>query len=521
MAPRTLSARISAFFAKQQWWILPACFYLSLTMTIASVVLCRVRGFAGMELTYTFSIGADLFSMVVGTVLLFSCVKNKDGIGEHTRTFILLITMTVSVLFSDILCWLVQGVPEMRVWNIVVNVINYTNAGLLIFFFWRYTRAALELDSPLMQAANIVMNILLVPTILACLVNFFYPLYFSVDAAGVYTRGALFPYSQIYLGVGLLIVIVGFFVSKVPIRERLIVASFVMIPVLHQLVTLYTFGISTQYAAMMASIVLIYGVLFSEKSKSYAATNRDLNTASAIQSGMLPSKFPAFPDHTEFDIFASMNPAKEVGGDFYDFFLIDEDHLALVIADVSGKGIPAALFMMASKILLKNCAMTGASPDAVMQKVNDQVCSNNQLEMFVTVWFGVLDLNTGVIQAVNAGHEYPAIKSPDGRFELLKDKHGFVVGGMEGVRYRQYEIQLQPGSKLFLYTDGVPEATDENDVLFGTDRMIEALNENADGTPQDILETVDDSVRQFVKEAPQFDDLTMLCIAFKGRESAK
>ena len=521
MATRNLAARISAFFAKQQKWILPACFYLSLAFTIGVIVLCRVRGFIGMETTYTFSLGADIIAMLLGTVLLYSCVKNKDGIGENTRTFILLITMTVSVLFSDACSWLVQGIPTLRVWNIVVNVVNYTNAAMLIFFFWRYTRTALELNGTFMQICNIVLNVLLIPTILACLVNFFYPLYFSVDSLGVYRRSALFGYSQIYLAVGLLIVIIGFFVSKVSIKERLTIASFIMIPVLNQLVTMYTFGLTTQYAAMMISIVLIYAVLFSERAQKYAATNRDLNTASAIQSGMLPNRFPAFPEHSEFDIHASMNPAKEVGGDFYDFFLIDDDHLGLVMADVSGKGVPAALFMMASKILLKIYASSGDAPETILRKVNDQVCSNNQLEMFVTVWFGVLDLNTGVITAVNAGHEYPVIRHPDGRFELLKDKHGFVVGGMAGVRYKQYEIPLEPGSKLFLYTDGVPEATNEENELFGTDRMLEALNSAADGTPREILESVNESVQAFVKEAPQFDDLTMLCVTYHGRKNTK
>ena len=197
-----------------------------------------------------------------------------------------------------------------------------------------------------------------------------------------------------------------------------------------------------------------------------------------------------------------MNPAKEVGGDFYDFFLIDDTHLGLVMADVSGKGIPAALFMMVSKILIQNIAMMGNSPAEVLQYVNNQLCTNNPEEMFVTVWYGCLDLETGVLEAANAGHEYPILKNADGSFELFKDKHGFVIGGMEGVKYKQYEMQMQPGSKLFIYTDGVPEATNAANEMFGTERLVHALRMAENKTPKQILEQVDSIVKDFVKDAP-------------------
>ena len=242
----------------------------------------------------------------------------------------------------------------------------------------------------------------------------------------------------------------------------------------------------------------------------------ELALATRIQADMLPNIFPAFPERPEFDIYASMDPAKEVGGDFYDFFLIDETHLGLVMADVSGKGVPAALFMMISKILVQNFAMTGRSPAETLKAVNDQICSNNREEMFVTVWFGVLDTETGTITAANAGHEYPAMMQSGGKFELLKDKHGFVIGGMEGMRYKEYELTLSPGSKLFLYTDGVPEATNAENELFGTDQMLLALNEEPDAGPEQILRHVRQAVDGFAQEAEQFDDLTMLCLEYRG-----
>jgi sigma-B regulation protein RsbU (phosphoserine phosphatase) len=243
----------------------------------------------------------------------------------------------------------------------------------------------------------------------------------------------------------------------------------------------------------------------------------ELHMANQIQEGMLPSIFPPYPDRSEFDLYATMNPAKEVGGDFYDFFLIDEDHLALVMADVSGKGVPAALFMMVSKALLKNSAMMGKSPAEILSTVNDTICSNNKMQMFVTVWMGILEISTGRITAANAGHEYPAICQNGGAFALYKDRHGFVVGGMEGMRYKEYELTLSPGDRLFLYTDGVPEATDADEALFGTERMIAALNDAPNGSPGDVLAAVQKSVDAFVGDAEQFDDLTMLCLTYRGK----
>ena len=242
----------------------------------------------------------------------------------------------------------------------------------------------------------------------------------------------------------------------------------------------------------------------------------ELSLATRIQAAMLPHIFPPFPDRKEFDLYASMDPAREVGGDFYDYFLIDEDHLCLIMADVSGKGVPAALFMMACKIILDSCAMLGQSAADILTKTNEAICSNNQEEMFVTVWLGILEISTGKLTAANAGHEYPALKRPGEDFALLKEKHGFVLGGMEGMRYKEYQLMLEPGAKLFLYTDGVPEATDGDGALFGAERMLSALNEAGDAAPEEILKRVRGAVDGFVKDAEQFDDLTMLCVEYRG-----
>lgn len=243
----------------------------------------------------------------------------------------------------------------------------------------------------------------------------------------------------------------------------------------------------------------------------------ELNLAGNIQKGIIPNIFPAYPDRAEFDLFASMDPAKEVGGDFYDFFLIDPDHLCMVMADVSGKGVPASLFMMVSKILIKNRVQNGDSPAQALENVNRQLMEGNKMDMFVTVWLAILEISTGKGIAANAGHEHPALRRKDGSFELEVYCHSPAVGMMEGIRYREHEFELHPGDSLFVYTDGVPEASNSSNELFGPDRMLAALNRDPDADPVTILRNVAESINTFVAGAEQFDDTTMLCLKYKGQ----
>ena len=242
----------------------------------------------------------------------------------------------------------------------------------------------------------------------------------------------------------------------------------------------------------------------------------ELALATSIQENSVPNVFPPFPDRFEFDIYASMTPAKEVGGDFYNFFLIDDDHLAMVIGDVSGKGVPAALFMMVTNILISDRTCMGGTPGEILTYVNRNLCAHNKADMFVTIWLGILEISTGKVTFSNAGHDDAAVCQSGGAFELHKTRHGFVAGGMDGVKYRDFELRLEPGDKLFLYTDGVPEATDANNAMFGMERTLDALNADRDKGPQGILEGVRESVNAFVGDAPQFDDLTMLCVHYIG-----
>ncbi|MGN1090175.1 MAG: SpoIIE family protein phosphatase, partial [Huintestinicola sp.] len=245
--------------------------------------------------------------------------------------------------------------------------------------------------------------------------------------------------------------------------------------------------------------------------------NAELTLASSIQAHMLPCIFPAFPEHDEFDIYATMTPAKEVGGDFYDFFMVDDTHVAAVMADVSGKGVPAALFMVIAKTLIKNYAQSGIEPCEVFTTANRMLCDGNDAGLFVTAWMGVLDITSGKLTYVNAGHNPPLIRQNGGSFEYLRSRPGFVLAGMDTVKYRQNELMLSPGDRLYLYTDGITEATSSAKELYGEERLSTYLNSHSDNSAEDILHGLKADVDSFVGEAPQFDDMTMLMLDFKKK----
>ncbi len=246
----------------------------------------------------------------------------------------------------------------------------------------------------------------------------------------------------------------------------------------------------------------------------------ELSVATEIQEDMLPRKFPPFPERNEFDIYAAMDPAKEVGGDFYDIFLADDNHLALVMADVSGKGVPAALFMVIAKTLIKNVSQSNGthSPAEIIHEVNNKLCEGNDANFFVTVWLCIIEISTGKAMVSNAGHEHPAMKRRGGEYELIVYQHSPAVGIMEDLEYEEHEVVLSPGDSIFVYTDGVAEANGEDEEQFGTDRMIASLNASKDLSAKEIVTNVGQSIEEFVGGRPQFDDITMLAITWLGNE---
>lgn len=271
---------------------------------------------------------------------------------------------------------------------------------------------------------------------------------------------------------------------------------------------------STEFASLSNDINQTVDVLKGYIAAAEKRYEEELELARNIQDSALPKNF-TFP-RDDFEIFATMDPAKEVGGDFYDFFFTDTNKLALVIADVSGKGIPASLFMMRSKTAVKGFAEEGMRPAEILEKANNTLCEGNDAEMFVTVWLGIIDLETGMMQCANAGHEYPTIKRANGEFELIRDRHSLALAAMPGTRAKEYELQLEPGDRLFVYTDGVPEAINEQTEQYGDERLLKVLNRDKDLPMEKILPNIRQDISDFAGNAEQFDDITMLGFTYKG-----
>ena len=278
---------------------------------------------------------------------------------------------------------------------------------------------------------------------------------------------------------------------------------------LDEVVKVYT---SSEFTSLSDDINQTVSVLKGYIEAAEKRMEHELELANTIQESALPHFF-TFPGYN-FEIYASMDPAKEVGGDFYDFFLIDKNKLCMVIADVSGKGIPAALFMMRSKTAIRSYAEMGEPPSVIFENTNNNLCDGNDAEMFVTAWIGILDLTTGHMVCANAGHEYPAIKKADGEYELVKRKHSVALAVMEGMSFAEYELDLMPGDSIFVYTDGVPEATDENEKQYGTERMINVLNAVKDEPQEGILKTMRQDLFAYMDKVDQFDDITMLGLKY-------
>ena len=274
-----------------------------------------------------------------------------------------------------------------------------------------------------------------------------------------------------------------------------------------------------EFASLSDDINTTVNALKHHIEEAAARIDQELEFARSIQLSALNTVFPPYPHRKDFDIYARMDTAKEVGGDFYDFYLLNEDTLGILIADVSGKGIPAAMMMMQAKTLISSLANSGINVDEVFTRANDTLCEHNDANMFVTAWMGILNLRTGLMTYVNAGHNPPLMRRNDGQFAYLKSPAGFVLAGWEGFQYRRQELQLAPGDQLYLYTDGVTEATDLQESLFGEEKLLAALNEYEGNEPQAMCDKVKQDVDRFVGEAPQFDDITMLSLTYKGGAS--
>ncbi len=438
--------------------------------------------------------------------------------------FTAFLSLVITYVSMYLVRMLINGIPgdAVRTTLRIVTLTEFMVSGFMTFMLIVMIQYSAMQKDEAKKAALLLQGILAAHVILLVIAGFT-DLYYYFDENNVYHRSKLyilsnvFPVIMLIQGMNLLIRFRAKFEKKILRAYWIYIAAPLAAIVIQAFFSEIKFILLSTTAAAVYMFAVITDNLTEKYEKQKIESSRietELSMATRIQADMLPNIFPAFPERDEFEIFASMKPAKEVGGDFYDFFMIDNDNLGIVMADVSGKGVPAALFMMMSKILVNNYAMMGGSPAKVLEQANAQICLNNKEEMFVTVWFGVLELSTGKVRAANAGHEYPIINKANGEFEVFKDKHGFVVGGMDGIRYKEYEFTLEKGSTLFLYTDGVAEATNAGNELFGTERMLAALNKAPQAEPKVLISNMKQAVDEFVGEAPQFDDLTMLAVKY-------
>ncbi len=499
---------------KSHIWKLVTAVALYVVLFFGTIGLFYDRGFHALSPVYILNIGIDLFGMLAGIVLYICCQIDIQKADVDNRYYMYLLNVVFMGLFTDAMAWLVDGVPDLRGANVIDNTLYYMCSAFAACFFWHYVVHFMHSTRKLTKWFTYFVRIGLAVNQCAVLLNLVFGFYFTVDAQGVYHRCGMYSLSLIYAYLTMLFTLALALLERKRLHTFQLVAviAYVVLPVAVGLVTVRIYGLSVSYGMNLIVMLLMYCLLNVTQGREKAVSDSELATAASIQESMLPNTFPAFPDREDFDIHATMTPAREVGGDFYDFFLTDEDHLVMVIADVSGKGVPAALFMTVSKLLINEAAISGKKPREILSAVNDRICGNNNMNMFVTVWIGILELSTGKVTAANAGHEDPVLCRYSGGCELYKTKHSMMVGVMEGVPFDEYTFRLEKGDKLFLYTDGVPEATDGDQNMFGVAKMIKTLEKTAGEDVRETLARVRQDVDEFVGEAEQFDDLTMLCV---------
>jgi len=482
-----------------------------LTVVLSSVAYIDQNTYARMQAAL-YDCGVDGIGALVSAGLFYGCMKQK---GEGTQAFKIL-TLFVSASFAvNFLLYYTMGVPAQRGLTFTFALLSKLFDLLMINYFYQYVRGTLTFEGKLAKAAEKGIPYLLAVESLVILVNIFYPLTFRINAQGFYESRDISIIEDIYLIAVSLVTAILILRCKRPINQKIAGLTFIFLPLVNYIKVGGTFGDASQYGMILVSLIIMYCIIFNEKSSKLAATETELNLATRIQIDALPPVAPEFPDHPEVNLRASMHTAKEVGGDFFDYFVIDENHICFLIADVSGKGTPAALFMMTSKTMIKDYALTQGSTSEIYTAVNARLCENNEAGMFATSWIGILDTRTMTLQYTNAGHNYPMIQRKGQPCEEIKVNHGLFLGGIEFTRYRQDEIQLEPGDRLLLFTDGVVEAHDRAKNLYGNERLQKVLDNSRDCPGEEVLDRIFADVNLYATGVPQFDDITMVILTIK------
>ena len=489
---------------------------LGLIFSIASAVFIITLGipfFIEPRLKNSlFDAGVDSVGSLVCAALFFGCMKQEGNGISALRNLIVLVSTSFAV--NEAICYTVR-VPN---WSTICFILCLSSKLLdlvMIYLFYSYVKVTLDFEGKLAKLSEKIIPVMLVFEALVIFSNIFYKTTFYLDADGMYQTSAFSWAEDIYLASTSILTTILIIMSRNPRNQKTAAMTFILFPLIEYALMEGKFGNAAQYGMVLMSLIIMYCIIFIEKSKALASTQTDLRIASKIQTDALPSAAPVFEDFPEIILRGSMNTAKEVGGDFYDYFPIDENRMCFLIADVSGKGTPAALFMMTSKTMIKDYALTKDTTSEIFTAVNARLCENNDEGMFATAWIGILDTRTMTLQYTNAGHNFPVLQRNGQPCELIESVHGLFLGGMEFTRYKQDEITLEPGDRLLLYTDGVTEAHDRENSLYGEDRLVKVLDSTKDEPGEKALENILADINMFAEGVPQFDDITMVVLTIK------
>lgn len=495
-------------------------FILFQLVIIFSIVFLASTDIERLSTPRIFSIAFDIAGMFVGEVILIcSIIDDAKYSHEDLIFFTTFLVVTFILLFLDEAAWLVDGMPGTRICNILVNTIYYALGQFLVFVFWYYIASVVGSQKPRIVFVSKIVNVSFVIFLISVLFNIKFEYYFSVDNHNIYQRGLFNSVSYFFAYAVLMVSLAAVMRNRslFDFHQFIAIMVYIMLPFVVSFVLMFIYEYSFLYSAIMLATLVMYCMLNVSRSKQTARADYDLHLAAKIQSDALPKDFPAFPNRNEFDLFACMIPARDIGGDFYDYFMIDDDRLALVIADVSGKGMPAALFMMAAKNLIKSvCRIRRDDPADILETVNRQLCDGNEESFFITAWFGILTISSGELQYANAGHEHPAICRKGASYNLRKEKHGLPLAIEKDAVYKNESIRLNKGDIVYLYTDGVTDSRNEEGVLFGEKRLVESLNRETNIDVNKVIENVLWNIDGFIGEAVQHDDITMLILQYNG-----
>lgn len=503
-------------FVQKKLWIAVVGTVLSLGLAVFVSQFANYIGFENLPPLSIINITLDISGMIIGIIIMIGLYLDKRKIGTTPGYLAGIIVVTYIALCTDALEYIMDGISYYRDVNLWVTVIYYMTIPAEAVLFWHYSINYLNIPRKNMYKINCVIEGCFITALVIRLLNVLFPVYFTLDEMNQYHRTIYYPLSKVFfLSVcSMTLYLIMRKRKQFNTTQLASVFLFGLGPLVASLVAIYVRGLSATPIVTMIGALFMYCVLNVLQGREQAVSEHEMGIAASIQENVLPKAFPYLPERKEFELYAVMKPAKDVGGDFYDFFMVDDRHLALVIADVSGKGIPAALFMMTSRTLLKNRLQAESDLGKIMFDVNNQLCEGNVADMFITVWAAVIDLQTGEGVEINAGHENPIIKRVEGLYESVYYKHDMAVAMMPNTHFHERSFKLNPGDRLFVFTDGVTEAVNVDEKLFSTRRLIDALNEDPFANPKAAIENVMEAVDKFSLGTEQADDTTMLCFHY-------